>query len=218
MSFSYAVVCRGKVILAEFPSSGGQISPAVAAILGQIDPRNPRLTAEQGSVIFTTLTEPDGITYLCSCDRTVDQCLRTNFVNELQREWRVQYGANGASFGKLEKNSEFAPVIERIMGTYNNDRSRRIREAKTNIDEAQAEMTRNVERVVARGQTLNEMEDQANDIADSADAYRRDARELRRRMCCQRYRMTFVVILVLLLMSLIALGVYVMKKPKSDKE
>ena len=191
---------------------------AVVKIVGQVDVRNPRLSAEHGSVIFTTLTEPDGITYLCKCDRAVEPTLRTTFVNELQREWRVQFGANGASFGQLEKNAEFAPVIERLINTYNSERARKLHEVKTNIGEAQAEMTRNVERAMVRGATINEMEDQANDIAETADAYRRDARALRRRMCCQRYMMLFITILVLLLLALVATLVVVVKhQMKEDK-
>ena len=213
MSFSYAVVCRGRLVLAEFPSTGGQMEAAVVKIVGQVDTRNPRLSAEHGSVIFTTLTEPNGITYLCKCDKAVEPTVRTNFVNELQREWMVQFGANGASFGQLEKNAEFAPVIERLINTYNSERARKLHEVRTNIGEAQAEMTRNVERAMVRGATINEMEDQANDIAETANAYRRDARALRLRMC--RRRCIVVVVILALLALFVTLAVVVKKAGKA---
>jgi hypothetical protein len=49
-------------------------------------------------------------------------------------------------------------------------------------------MTRNMELALTRGDRLEEMEDQTNDVAEQAQAYERDATELRRRMVWERWK------------------------------
>jgi vesicle-associated membrane protein 72 len=210
MSIAGAVVARDQVRLAEYFLSNP--APNISSILSQVSPKSPRLSAEQGPYIFTAQTDPDRITFLCCADKSIDASVRTAFVGDLQREWRLAFGPQGAGFGALQKNPEFAPVIERLLKSYNTARSQKLGTVQQNIEEAQSQMTQNLTVAMARGAKLSAMEDQANEVADAADAYHREAAQIRRRMCWERYRMKVIVAVVILVVAVAAIVVYSIRK------
>jgi hypothetical protein len=204
MTIAGALVARDQVRLAEFFLSNPP--PQISSILAQVSPKSPRLSAEQGAFIYTAQTDPDRITFLCCADKSVDASVRSAFVADLQREWRLAFGSNGAGFGALQKDPEFRPVIERLLKSYNTPRSQKLVTVQHNIEDAQSQMTQNLTAAMTRGGKLAVMEDQANEVADSADAYHREAAQLRRRMCWERYRMK-IIIVMLLVMAVVSFAV-----------
>ena len=115
MSFIYGIVLHDKTPLAEFPQNDPEISSLASNILFQLNSESPRLTAEQGNYLFTTLSEKDRITYICVSDKTVSSELRNTFMNQLQQEWRLKYGSRCSKFAAHEKDAEFGPVIQRLI-------------------------------------------------------------------------------------------------------
>jgi hypothetical protein len=208
MSISYALVAREQVRLAEFSLSPTLNVKQVTSILSQLDPKSPRFSAEQGSQMFSTFTDSDRITFLCCSDRSVDSMTRGSFLTELQREWRLKFGSSGSSFQFLQKNQEFGPIIERLLKSYADpERSRGLREIRANIEETQLQMSQNLEQALTRNTRLEQMQDQADGVADAAGTYHREATAIRRRMCWQRYRTAAIVaIVVVVVIAVLVLG------------
>jgi hypothetical protein len=216
MSIAYALVAREQLPLAEFSLSPALNFKQVNSILSQLDPKSPRFSAEQGSQAFSTFTDSDRITFLCCSDRSVDSGTRASFLSELQREWRLQFGSAGSSFQFLQKNQEFGPVIERLLKSYADpERSRGLREIRTNIEETQAQMSQNMEQALTHGTRLEEMQEQADGVADAADVYHREAAAIRRRMCWQRYKI-IIIVAILVVVAVLLLGYWVRSGSKDD--
>jgi hypothetical protein len=217
-SLSYALVALDRTPLAEYPAATLFNSQVVPSILAQINSKSGHLSAEQGTQIYVTFTDQDHVTFLCCCDKSVDSSTRVAFLNELQREWRLKYGPRASSFSSHEKDSEFGPVIDRLLKSYNEDLSNSIRKVKANLEEAQTTMAHNMELAMVRDATLNQMEDKVNDISIAADAYHRDAIDLRRRMCWERYRNYVFAAVGLLVVLAIILFVAYLKNGGSDDD
>jgi hypothetical protein len=216
--FTYSLIALDRIPLAEFPAASSVNSQVVASILAQINSKSGHLSAEQGSQIYATFTDQDRITFLCCSDKSVESSVRAAFLNELQREWRLKYGSRASSFGSHEKDSEFGPVIERLIKSYNDDLSKNIRKVRANLEDAQTTMAHNMELALTRDATLNQMEDTVNGISDAADAYHRDAIELRRRMCWERYRNYVLAFATLFAVLGIVLFVSYMKNGGSNDD
>ena len=119
MSFIYAIVLRDKTPLAEFPLNKPELASSASSILSQVNLESPRLTAQQGNYLFTTLSDSDNITFIGISDKATDAQLRNSFINEIQREWRLKYGSSCSSFAAHEKDAEFGPIIEKVLNNYN---------------------------------------------------------------------------------------------------
>jgi len=57
-------------------------------------------------------------------------------------------------------------------------------------------MTHNLEAALQRGAALDEMDVKANDLRDSAVTFHRNATEIKRQMCLERYKWYFLGIAV----------------------
>jgi hypothetical protein len=103
-SFTYALVARNRMPLAEFPPAPSSNSQIVTSILSQLSARAGTLSAERGASVYCTLT--DELTFICCPDRSVGSSARTAFLADLQREWRLKYGSRAATFTSHGKDSE----------------------------------------------------------------------------------------------------------------
>jgi preprotein translocase subunit SecE len=214
MSFAYSSVAHDKSVIVEYPPATPTNNQAIASLLAQVDPRAARFSLEQGQLVYTALTDQDKTTFICCSDRMVVPSIRMAYVNELQREWRLKYGAKVP-----DEAPEFIDTLKRVEENYNKEKTRRVREIENNLEDARATMTRNMEFAMIRGDQLNEMEDQANDVAEQSQAYLRDARELRRRMCWERWKKVILIIfLVILVIAVFAIVIILKPKGSADED
>ena len=206
MSFVYALVARGETPLAEYSSVQGNYKAVAVRMLASIDPKKPVHLLEQDKYVFQSLTETDRMTFLCLTDKTVAQQLRQAFLEELQRKWRTKYGSQGATFQSYSKDKEFQPEIQALFTTYNSERAQKLANIKSNISVAQDKMTENLTLALARGEQLEIMDQKADKILQHSQAFNREAANVNRKMCWQRYRwyVVGIVISIILLYIIIA--------------
>ncbi|OHT00496.1 Synaptobrevin family protein [Tritrichomonas foetus] len=219
MSFHYALVARGTTPLAEYSLISGNYRSIALKMLESIDPKTPVAIVEQGKSVFYSLTDSDRITFLCLCDSTVVATLRSSFVEELQRKWRQKYGNSAAGFAPNSKNQEFGQTeIATLLRSFNSERNAKLAQAKQNLQETQDKMTQNLTMAFARGEQLNIMEQKAENIKDSAQTFHREATNVRRKMCLQKWRWYFlgagIVLVVIFIIVVIACGGFTFKKCK----
>lgn len=220
MTFIYAIVLRDKTPLAEFPLNKPELASSASSILSQVNLESPRLTAQQGNYLFTTLSDSDNITFIGISDKTADAQLRNSFINEIQREWRLKYGSSCSSFAAHEKDAEFGPIIEKVLNNYNNERTKQLQVVHNNISEAQMEMSKNMEMALNRGNRINEISEKADDVSQQSQLYYQGTTELRRKMCWQKYKMFVIigVIVTFFIILLIVIWASKNKSKESDKE
>lgn len=218
-NYQYALVAHGSTPIAEYSLIEGNHRSIAIKMLENIDPKTPNAVVEQGNFIFMTLTESDRMTFLVLTQKSVPASGRISFLQELQRKWRSKYGRSGASFGKYSKNDEFGKNdIAALIRLFNSERNAKLTQAKENIAQAQEQMTQNLTMALARGDQLEVMEKKAENIRESAQQFSREANQVKKKMCWQRYRWYLVaviaVIVLILVIILIACKGFKCKKSK----
>lgn len=194
--FQYALVARGATPLAEFSIVGGNSRNIAIKMLENIDPKTPRAVVEQSQHVFMTITEPDRVTFLVLTDKAVSPAARLSFLNDLKSKWRQRYGNSAGGFAPNSKNAEFGPEMAALIHNYNSDKFAKITTIKQNLEQTQDTMTQNLTMALARGEQLNVMETKAENIKDSAATFRREATNVRRKMCLQKWKWYFIGIAI----------------------
>ena len=210
-NFHYALVAYQAKPLAEYSLISGNYKNIALKMLQSIDSKTPNAIVEQGKNIFYSLTDPDHVTFLVLCDSTVQATLRNSFLEELQRKWRQRYGNSAASFAPNSKNQEFGNTeIASLLRSFNTERNAKLAQAKQNLEETQNKMTQNLTMAFARGEQLNIMEQKAENIKTSAQTFHREATNVRRKMCFQKWRWYIlgaaIVAVVIFIIVVIACG------------
>ena len=221
-AFQYALVARGATPLAEYSLVSGNSRMIAIKMLENIDPKTPRAVVEQAGHVFMTLTEPDRVTFLVLTDKAVSPASRLSFLNDLKSRWRARYGNSAAGFAPNSKNSEFGQTeIAALMRNYNSDKYQKITQIKSNLESTQDQMTQNLTMALARGEQLNVMEAKAENIKDSAATFRREATNVRRRMCLQKWKWYFIgiaiAVVVIFIIVWVACGASFQKCRKSKE-
>lgn len=93
-------------------------------------------------------------------------------------------------------------------GSYDNDALER---AKKQVDDVKGIMGENVQRIIARGENLQDLDDRANNLTANANEFQRTSRTLKRKMWWQNLKMMLVlgliVIVVIVIIIVAAVGV-----------
>lgn len=203
MSFKGAVVLSGMTIVVKYPGSL-EVSDHLNSIISQLNPKTPRLSAERGSLQFTTITDNDGLTVIGITDTDIDIQARNRFINDIQREWRLKYGASAPSFAQFSKSEEFGPTIDSIIKSYNNNAQLKV--ARSNIEDAQQEMSKNFANVMARSDIIEELDQKSDSIVDQSNLYAVQATNFRKQMCIRKYKwhvLSIVLILIIIFFMIV---------------
>ena len=205
MALQYGLVARDATPLAEYSSLQGNYRAVAIRLLENLNPNDSRTVAQQGNHVFFCLTDPDKISFLVLSESSVPQSTLLSFCEELQRNWRTKYGNSAKSFVGNSKDIEFGPVISNLINTYNSERHQKITLIKKNLADTENVMVNNLSLAMARGEQLSVMEKKAEDISQSSQAFRREATQVRWRLCFQKYMWYFLGIGIALFLILVIL-------------
>ena len=86
------------------------------------------------------------------------------------------------------------------------------------IDEVTHLLKNNVEKVLERGDKLEDLQDRSEDLTASSIQFKTRSRDLRRKMCCQNFKMTCILIIVIsAIIAVVILIILLTLKPWDSK-
>ena len=153
-----------------------------------------------------------GVTYLCVCLRDYPRRLVFDYLRQVQLKFEERFsGADELTVRKAsrvdELNSAFRGTLKAITRAYST-RKDKITQVQGEVEEVSAMMRRNIEDTLERGERLDNLVEQAEDLRGTASAFSRQSRSLKQRMCQkQAAAATCVIILVLLIIVGVVLAV-----------
>jgi len=158
------------------------------------------------NVTFNVLVE-NGLIYLCASDSEAGRTKPFAFLNEIRRQFSsgsLAHRALYASEGEL--NRDFAPVLANQMEKYSSQVTDQLSTLQSQVEEVKDVMTQNIERVLERGQRLEDLMDKTNELEASASTFQKTARRVQRHMCWRNTRMTIILIVV----SILVVGILIL--------
>lgn len=200
----YALVTRGKVVLAEFTTQGGNFPTVTRMLLGKLESAPSAST--RSSILYDQYMfhydMDNHITYMVMTDAAGSGTQRVRvpfaFLDQVKQEFIATYGDRAQSAIAFEFNREFAPVLQRLMERFtselgNNEPMQRVTDK---LESVKGVMVQNIEQILERGEKLELLVDKTEELSTTAFKFQKSSRDLRKAMWLRKMRMYAIVVLV----------------------
>eukprot|EP00794_Sanderia_malayensis_P012782 gene12782-14093_t len=221
MSIYYALISRGTVLLVDYTESSGNFEQITASMLHKIPREDTKCTYVSEGYQFHVIVE-DGLTYLCLADASMGKRVPYGFLHEIKR--RFTSGAlkiRAMTCNAYELRRDFGQVLSTQLTKFNRGDGtdagiESIRKVQKEVDEVKGVMTKNIEKVLERGERLDILIEKTEDLEASAASFKKSARKVRNKYWWQNTRncilLIFVILVLLGVIALIILGALVVYK------
>lgn len=141
---------------------------------------------------------------------TMDEKILGDFLNSLKSRFMSQYGAQWRTAEHLEFQDSFRKVFEEIQRQIESGAREKIQIAKQNLDESMSTMKDNLKNAILRGEVLDDLNEDAQEVETKADEFNVQSTKLKQYFWWNRYRWVFFGILaalvIIYLLIVIACG------------
>lgn len=203
-SFIYSFVARGTVVLAEYTEFTGNFPAIAAQCLQKLPSSNNKFTYNCDHHTFNFLVE-DGYAYCVVAKESVGKQISIAFLERVKTDFKKRYGGGKADTAVAKSlNKEFGPAIKEHMQYIidHADEIEKLLKVKAQVSEVKSIMLENIDKTIERGENLTILTNKAEDLRDSAQHFKKQGTQLRRKMWYQNMKIKLVVggILVLLIL------------------
>ncbi|GMH55205.1 hypothetical protein TrVE_jg7770 [Triparma verrucosa] len=222
MPIVYALVARGKTVLAEFTNTSGNFPTVTRVLLSKIPPTDSRMSYIYDNFIFHYITSST-ITYLCMSDDTSSHRVPFAFLSKVQETWNQEYGTQGLTAIAFSMNDAFSPLLKGLMDRYNNDPGAidSVSKVKDQIEGVKSVMVENIEKVLERGEKIELLVDKTDRLNQQAFKFEKQSKRLKNVMWWKKVKMylmfTFLAAVIIFAISAMACGGIDFHGCKSDK-
>lgn len=158
----------------------------------------------------------NGLVYVCASDPDFGRRQPYAYLTEIKRQFTAGPLSSRAHFehdGALDP--DFKPVMSQQMDHFSATESGdQLTTLQTQVDDVKDIMTQNIEKVMQRGENLDELMDKTTDLEAHSATFKKTAGQVHRKMFWKNMKMTFllicivvVVITVLVLIILFSTGI-----------
>ncbi|XP_042901950.1 vesicle-associated membrane protein 7 [Parasteatoda tepidariorum] len=198
MPLLYSVVAHGTSVLAKYAKCVGNFSEVTDQVLARISPEQPKLTYSHGSYLFHYIYEEEMI-YLCITDDDFDRSRAFAFLVEIKRRFKNAYGNRAITSFPYALNTEFSRVLSAQMKHFSDSRDvDKLTKVQGEIDDLKEIMVQNIENVANRGEKLELLVAQTDNLNSASVTFRKTSKNLARSMCIKNVKITVITIIVFL--------------------
>lgn len=209
MTILYALVARGKTVLAEntVKGAGGNFLTITRVLLSKIKAHNTKMSLVCDKHVFHYIVE-DGVTYMCMADEAQKRRIPFAFLGEIKDRFTAAYArdtiARAIAFGM---NNDFGKVIASQMSYFNdNPEADSMGRLRGQIDEVKEIMVQNIEKVLQRGEKIDLLVDKTEALNSSASQFQKQGKRIRNTMWWKNCKMKIIIIFLCLVVLYFILG------------
>jgi len=212
----YSLVARGSVILCSHQNGEGRFEEVVGSMLPNIPTRNDaKTTYTSNNYMFHVMVE-NGLIFMCAADTEFGRRQPYAFLTEIKRRFLSGNLADRAQFAHTnELDRDFSQVLAGQMETYSTSESNdQIGQLRSQVNEVKDVMTQNIEKVLERGENLEDLLHQTEDLEAHSSTFQKSARRVQRKYWWKNLKMkiilglvVIVVLFVIILIILFSTGV-----------
>ncbi|XP_076824486.1 uncharacterized protein LOC143470317 [Clavelina lepadiformis] len=208
MPLTYGCIARGSIVLVDKIIGPGNLQAQASGILADLPTAgNRKTTLPQDELLFHTVTN-EGLVYLCASDKDMGRRVPYLFLEELQRQF-TDAGSlliRATSANAFEFNRDFRKTLGNLMDDFNSGKGDQLTTMQKQVGEVTGIMRANVEKVLERGDKLDDLVDKTEDLQASANTFQVNAKRIQRKMFWQNKKMLIIiVVIVLIILTLIIL-------------
>ncbi|OQR91263.1 vesicle-associated membrane protein [Achlya hypogyna] len=191
MPIVYALIARGKTVLAEYTASSGNFPTVTRVLLAKIPAEDSKMSYVYDKHVFHYVVK-DGITYLCMADNDFKRRVPFQFLEDLKKRFLTTYGDRGRTAIAFAMNAEFQHVIQRQMDYFNaHPDVDTVVQVQQQLDDVKDTMVENIEKVLGRGEKFELLVDRTDQLSQQSFVFNRKSRKLRKVMWWRSMKMWF---------------------------
>ena len=224
MTILYALVARGKTVLAEFTSVSGNFPQITRVLLGKINAMEEGKKSYMYDQHIFHYNVEGGIVYMCMCDDRIEGKRRIPFafLEDIKERFKSQYGNSAQTAIAFAMNDEFGAVLQSQMEHFNGPAGDNLMQVNKKLEDVKDVMVQNIEMVLERGEKLELLVDKTEQLQTQAFTFQRGARRLANEMWWKKIKcyllVFFVVAIIIWIISMIACGGPAYKDCKDDDD
>lgn len=220
MPIVYALVARGKVVLAEYTNTSGNFPTVTRVLLAKIPPQSTRQSYIYDSHVFHYVVS-GGLTYLCMSSEQNRHRLPFAFLGKVEEVFTGKYGSQALTAIAFSMNDEFSHILKKEMDYYNNNPDvDAVSKVKGQIEDVKNVMVENIEKVLERGEKIELLVDKTDRLNQQAFKFEKQSKRLKHAMWMKKLKMwlaiAFIMGVVIFAISAMACGGLTFKNCKSS--
>lgn len=207
----YALIARGKTVLAEFTFTSGNFPQITRVLLGKISNDDGKMSYVYDQHVFHYIVT-DGIVYMCMCDDPQDgkRRLPFSFLEDIKNRFVASYGDAAQTAIAFAMNEEFGRTLQKQMEFFNGPNADQFTAVNQKMEDVKNVMVQNIEMVLERGEKLELLVDKTEQLQNYAFTFQKQSRKLKEAMFWKKVKIYalifFVVALLIWIISMIACG------------
>jgi vesicle-associated membrane protein 7 len=164
----------------------------------------------------------NGLIFLCAADTEFGRTQPYAYLNEMVKRFNESSLATRAQFATDgEFDRDFQQVMTGQMDRYSKpEQTDNISKLHAQVEEVKGVMTQNIEKVLERGEKLDDLIEQTNQLEAHSHSFQKAARKVHRKMWCKNMKMKVCMVVgglvgltILIVIILFSTGVL---PPSSD--
>ena len=208
MPIFYSAIARGKIVLCDHAEVSGNFESLCQTLLQTKREEGARVSYNRGKYLFH-VANISYLTYLCVTEKTFERNVAYRFLGQVSEELRRSGLREKAQVcGPFAMRIDFNTRLAELMS--NNSSADRITALSSHVNEVKQVMSQNIEKVVARGEALTDLEERSELLESSSVEFRNRATKLRRKVMWKNFKLWTVVIFILLLVLAIVIALVVL--------
>jgi vesicle-associated membrane protein 7 len=206
----YALVARGKVVLAEHTNASGNFPTITRVLLSKITDAAGKMSYVYDQHVFHYIVE-NGLTYLCMCDDLNKRRVPFQFLEDVKDTFVKTYAQKAQTAIAFSLNDEFGPVLAQKLEFYQSSKADNFSAINEKLDDVKNVMVQNIDLVLERGEKLELLVDKTEALSNEAFNFKSRARHLKNEMWWKKVKtytlLFFALLLVIFVIVWIACGI-----------
>ncbi|XP_048758004.1 vesicle-associated membrane protein 7-like [Ostrea edulis] len=222
MAITYSCISRGTTILCSHQTGAGSFEKLVQSVLSNIPTRNDGKTTYQSESYSFHCVIENGMIYLCAANVDFGKKQPYAFLAEIKRKFQSgTLAMKAVSAGSHELDSEFGFVMAQDMEKFSKPGAGdHVTALRSQVDDVKNVMTQNIERVLDRGERLENLIDKTEELEASSSQFQKTAKKIRKKYWWKNTKMMIIVgivvtVVLIVVVMLILYGSGVFKKDDS---
>lgn len=198
MPILFSMIARGQTVLAKYADCVGNFTEVTEQIIPKIQLNDHKLTYLHGNYLIHYICD-NRIIYLCITDDKFDRTRAFLYLQDINERFICMYGLSVATAITYAMNTEFARTLASQMRAMNEGQQQdEISRVNGEIGELKDIMVKNIENITNRGERLELLVNQTENLRNNSVTFRQTSRNLARTMFWRNVRMYFLVTAILL--------------------
>lgn len=138
-----------------------------------------------------------GYTYLCMTEKDFGNRIPFKFLEELEKKFLEKYGEKAKTALENSLNSEFKKTLRQLQEFHSNQKNDNISKVKNQIDEVKGIMINNIDKVLERGDQLDQLVVRTEELTNVSQDFRVKAKKLKNTMWWKNVKLLLILVFII---------------------